>query len=118
MKIEKGRRDLPLKTGTNTVSDNMSFFVVALVLCGLLVLRLAFNWMKLNSVPGPFLAGISDLWRAYRQYRGQLREDLLQLHQKHGPIVRYGVNSVSFSDPSAIQVIYGSRAGFETVSGK
>ncbi|KAE8451331.1 hypothetical protein EG329_003960 [Mollisiaceae sp. DMI_Dod_QoI] len=72
------------------------------------------NWYKFSSVPGPILAGASDLWRAYHQYRGQLRTKLLALHKSHGTIVRYGVNDISISDPSAISVIYGSRAGFIT----
>jgi hypothetical protein len=94
----------------------MTLLIILFVFAGILSLKLASNWLKLNSLPGPFFAGISDLWRAYHQYRGQLREELLRLHKKHGPIVRYGVTSVSFSDPDAIQVIYGSRAGFITVS--
>ena len=66
------------------------------------------------SPPGPFLASFTDLWRAYQQYNGQLRSKLTTLHAKHGPIVRYGVRSVSISDPKAIDILYGSRAGFVT----
>jgi hypothetical protein len=39
----------------------------------------------------------------------------LQFHEKHGPIVRYGVNSISISDPGAMNIVYSSRAGFITV---
>ncbi|KAE9368399.1 cytochrome P450 [Stipitochalara longipes BDJ] len=92
----------------------MSLHLVLLVAAALLASRLFLNWSKLRSAPGPFLAGISDLWRAYYQYNGLLRAKLLQLHKKHGSIVRYGVNSISISDPSAISIIYGSRAGFVT----
>jgi len=95
----------------------MSVRLVLLAAVALVVaIRLFLNWRKLNSTPGPFLASISDLWRAYYQYNGLLRGKLLQLHKKHGPIVRYGVNSISISDPSAISIIYGSRAGFVTVT--
>jgi hypothetical protein len=94
----------------------MAFLIIAVTIACLVILKLTANWMKLSSVPGPFLAGISDIWRAYRQYRGQLREEILNLHSKYGSIVRYGVNSVSFNDPEAIKVIYGSRAGFVIVS--
>lgn len=73
------------------------------------------SWTGVSSALGPFLARISDLWRAYYQYNGLPRAKLLQLYEKHGPIIRYGVNSISISDPSAISVIYGSRAGFVTV---
>ena len=82
----------------------------------LLLARLISNWYKLKGVPGPHLAAISDLWRAWYQYNGKLRARLIDLHKKHGSVVRYGVSSVSITDPAAIDVIYGSRAGFVTVS--
>jgi cytochrome P450 len=50
----------------------------------------------------------------YQQYNGQLRSKLTTLHAKHGPIVRYGVSIVSISDLKAIDILYGSRAGFAT----
>ena len=94
-------------------TSSVPFVLFAAV--ALLVTRAFLNWRKLSSAPGPFLAGLSDLWRAYYQYNGALRSKLLSLHKKHGPIVRYGVNSISISDPGAISIVYGSRAGFVTV---
>src|ERR1700712_1472028 len=96
----------------------MAAELICLVGVAILSVRLILNWSTLSSVPGPILAGVSDLWRAYHQYRGQLRPKLIQLHKKHGPLVRYGVNNVSISDASAIDAIYGSRAGFVIVSRK
>lgn len=64
------------------------------------------------SIPGPFLAHFTDLWRAYKQYNGQLRSELTLLHAQYGSVVRYGIKSVSFSDPKAIETIYESRDGF------
>jgi hypothetical protein len=93
----------------------ISFHLTLIALASVVATRLLLNWNRLISAPGPFLAGVSDVWRAYHQYRGTLRAKLLLLHKKHGPIVRYGVNSVSISDPSAIGIVYGSRAGFVTV---
>jgi hypothetical protein len=77
--------------------------------------RLYSNWSQLNHIPGPFLAGLSDYWRAWYQ-RGELRGKLIDLHEQYGPVVRYGVRSVSVNDPSAVDVVYGSRAGFVIVS--
>ncbi|KAI1769361.1 cytochrome P450 [Hypoxylon sp. FL1150] len=85
--------------------------IISLVL---ICVRLLTNWSKLSKAPGPTLAGCSDLWRAYQQYNGRLRERILALHVQHGPIVRYGVRSISISDPEVITVVYGSRAGFIT----
>jgi hypothetical protein len=78
--------------------------------------RLYSNWKQLNHVPGPFLAGLSDYWRAWYQRRGELRDKLVELHKQHGPIVRYGVRSVSINDPSAVGIIYSDRAGYMIVS--
>lgn len=86
-----------------------------LAVSSLILVKLYLNWSKHNSVPGPFLASISDLWRAYHQYRGNLRSKLLLLHKLHGPLVRYGINDISINDSSGISIIYGSRAGFVTV---
>lgn len=94
------------------------YFSVAysLIACLTLVaLKLFDNWRLLRRAPGPFLASTTDLWRAWHQYHGRLRGKLVKLHEKHGPIVRYGVQSISISDPSAIDIIYGSRQGFTTV---
>lgn len=65
-----------------------------------------------SSVPGPFLARFTDLWRAYHQYRGTLRGKLIAWHAEHGEVIRYGINCVSISNPKAIETIYESRGGF------
>jgi hypothetical protein len=100
----------------------MSWTVPGTFLVFLLVLPLiylfcqqVYLWFQLRSAPGPFLASTSNIWRAYNQYTGQLRVKLLDLHVRHGPIVRYGVNSISINDPDAIQTIYTKR-GFTIVS--
>ncbi|KAI1178212.1 cytochrome P450 [Nemania sp. FL0916] len=79
-----------------------------------IVTNLSINWGNLRGAPGPFLAKFTDLWRAYQLYHGNLREKLLELHSRHGSIVRYGVRSISINDPEVIKVAYGSRAGFIT----
>ena len=43
---------------------------------------------RLASVPGPFLARFTDLWYAYRLYRGYFERDNLELHRKHGTSTR------------------------------
>ena len=42
---------------------------------------------RLASVPGPFVARFTDLWYAYRIYRGGFEKDNLKLHQKYGTLV-------------------------------
>ncbi|KAF3024757.1 hypothetical protein E8E14_005753 [Neopestalotiopsis sp. 37M] len=86
----------------------------AVFAAALICVHLFINWLKLSKAPGPLLAGTTDLWRAYMQYNGKLRQKLIDLHSKCGPIVRYGVRSISINDPEIINVVYGSRAGFIT----
>ncbi|KAI0119692.1 cytochrome P450 [Daldinia grandis] len=91
-----------------------SFLSFLILVISIIFARLLYNWTRLSKAPGPILAGCTDLWRAYHQYNGRLREKILDLHSRYGPIVRYGVCSISISDPEVISVVYGSRAGFIT----
>ncbi|ETS73694.1 hypothetical protein PFICI_14640 [Pestalotiopsis fici W106-1] len=86
----------------------------AVFAAALICVHLLTNWLKLSKAPGPRIAGTTDLWRAYLQYNGKLRQKLIDLHSECGPIVRYGVQSISINDPEVINVVYGSRAGFIT----
>ncbi|KAI1208291.1 cytochrome P450 [Annulohypoxylon truncatum] len=88
--------------------------LLSIILLALAFARLLFNWKTLSKAPGPTLAGCTDLWRAYQQYNGKLRQKLLDLHSQYGPVVRYGVRSISISDPEVINIVYGSRTGFIT----
>ncbi|KAM5343954.1 hypothetical protein ACJ41O_012491 [Fusarium nematophilum] len=60
----------------------------------------------LASVPGPFLARFTDLWYVWRINKGYFERDNISLHQKYGPIIRYGPNRYSISDPLAAKSIY------------
>ncbi|KAI8630817.1 cytochrome P450 [Xylariaceae sp. FL1651] len=90
------------------------YVLLPAALLAFLCVQLFINWSTLRKAPGPALAGFTDLWRAYQQYNGRLRTKLVDLHARHGPIIRYGVRSISISDPEVINVVYGSRAGFIT----
>ncbi|KAI0967038.1 cytochrome P450 [Xylaria arbuscula] len=87
---------------------------LSLVLLGLVCGRLLINWLHLKKAPGPAIAGATDLWRAYQQYKGRLRGKISDLHAQYGPVVRYGVRSISINDSEVVTVVYGSRAGFIT----
>ncbi|KAI8675977.1 hypothetical protein NCS57_00500600 [Fusarium keratoplasticum] len=85
----------------------------ALLLAVQLLIRLYQIWASpLASVPGPWLARFTDLWYAWRIDRGQFERDNIALHQKHGPIVRYGPKRYSICDPLAAKVIYGHGCAF------
>ncbi|KAF2119518.1 cytochrome P450 [Lophiotrema nucula] len=66
----------------------------------------------LKSIPGPFLARFSDVWRFWNHYRRQHIETQKGLHEKYGDVVRLGPNTVSLNDPSLLKTIYTTRGTF------
>lgn len=66
----------------------------------------------LRSIPGPWLASISDLDRLWSAAQGGQMNYHLHLHEKYGPLVRIGPKHVSFSDASLIPQIYGITSKF------
>ncbi|OGM48525.1 benzoate 4-monooxygenase cytochrome P450 [Aspergillus bombycis] len=65
----------------------------------------------LSMYPGPFLASLTDLWQVNQFMTLQQPYHLTELHDKYGPVVRYGPDKISITEESAIQAIYqkGSR---------
>lgn len=64
------------------------------------------------KIPGPFLAAYTDLWRFLLVSGDRPELSHIRLHQKFGPLVRLGPNSVSVADPEAIKLIYGLATGY------
>jgi hypothetical protein len=60
----------------------------------------------LAEYPGPLLARISNIWMLYHTWLRDLPDRSLELHQRYGPIVRVGPNSLDFDGREAIQKIY------------
>lgn len=80
-------------------------------------LRLLMNRYKhdLQDIPGPKLAKYTGLWKLHNVWKGDHHNTAIELHQKHGSLVRIGPRHVSVGDPSAIPVIYGLNKGFTKV---
>jgi hypothetical protein len=81
----------------------------------LLITSVAQYW-RLRHIPGPPLAAWTNLWliRAmHHKVNFHIQEE--RLHQRYGPVQRYGPNRVLFSDPAAISVILGSTNIFPKV---
>ncbi|KAH0840605.1 hypothetical protein AYO21_03934 [Fonsecaea monophora] len=66
----------------------------------------------LSHIPGPLVPRISSLWLTYHAWIGDEATVVETLHQKYGPIVRNGPNSVDISDGAALAPIYTERGGF------
>lgn len=77
---------------------------------GLLVSWIIFYRLLLHplaGVPGPFVARFTGLWRTRRYFKGTWFDDILELHQKYGKVVRIAPNEVSFVDGEALKRLYG-----------
>lgn len=87
----------------------------AVCLFGLLLARLLFNkyGCNLNSIPGPFVAGFSDLWRFFNACCATPHGTHIRLHREtNSHFVRIGPRTLSVSDPTLIPTIYGVNSGF------
>ena len=82
----------------------------------LLILAILFrNYLRLRRIPGPFLAGLTNLWRVYYVKKGDAQDTYIRLHKKYGNVVRVGPNCVSVSGLDAIQAIYNVQDKFPKV---
>jgi len=75
------------------------------------------TWLKpgLRSLPGPWLAKFSDIWRYYDVAKGRSDITLYKLHQKHGDYVRLGPSAVSVKNIEVLKTIYGINSGYAKV---
>lgn len=70
----------------------------------------------LRKIPGPFLAGATELWRTRKYAGGNWHQDILDLHRQYGPVVRVSPNEVSFVDRAALEQVYGHSTGTRKTS--
>ncbi|KAH7310185.1 putative cytochrome P450 [Rhexocercosporidium sp. MPI-PUGE-AT-0058] len=64
----------------------------------------------LLQYPGPFLASLTNFWRVRDAYvNGRKRPSYVRLHNQYGSVVRLGPESLSFSNPAAIDDIYNTK---------
>ncbi|KIW21901.1 uncharacterized protein PV07_12691, partial [Cladophialophora immunda] len=98
----------------DTVRDLVEQYWATLLL-GFVALHLLVNkyGRGLNSIPGPFLAGFSNVWRVLDTLCSNPAETQIRLHrQLNSHFVRIGPRVVSISDPTLIPIIYGFHCPF------
>ncbi|PYH95060.1 cytochrome P450 [Aspergillus ellipticus CBS 707.79] len=93
----------------------MGVGVIAILLAFLVFLRILRNYRRLSSIPGPSLAGWSDLWRIHARNSPHYGRRLSDLHLEYGKAVRLGPNFVSVADPAVIYQLHQNEA-YGTVS--
>ena len=70
----------------------------------------------LSQYSGPFLASLTDNWRAIDVWKRDTHHTYQRLHKKYGDVVRVGPRVLSFGHPDAIADIYGLNKGYAKVS--
>lgn len=78
---------------------------------------LAHNYFNrgLNKYPGPIICALTDWYRFFKAWQRTPERWHIDLHEKHGDIVRLGPNCLSFGNPKSIKVIYALGKGFTKV---
>jgi hypothetical protein len=101
------------------ISDSVAFLAqhAPSILLLILVAHFTRNYFTsgVSSVPGPFLAKISNLWRFLDVANGHAEVTLQKLHRKYGDFVRLGPNVVSVRNLDALKIIYGINKGYNKV---
>ena len=77
-----------------------------LLLCVVILIMTLRSYRRLSHIPGPFFASLTNLSRLLWVKSYRAHEIHINLHRRHGPIVRFGPNMVSVGDPSEIGTIY------------
>jgi len=60
----------------------------------------------LAKFPGPFLASITDCWQVQQFLSLKQPYYLTELHERYGPIVRYGPDKLSVTSEDAVPLLY------------
>ncbi|KAF4126179.1 Cytochrome P450 [Geosmithia morbida] len=80
---------------------------VLYTLC-LCLYRIVFH--PLARYPGPLVAKVTDAYQLYHAYCGDRHIEFWRLHQRYGPVVRFGPNSLVFDSSTALKDVYGFRS--------
>lgn len=78
------------------------------------IVRSIYNKLQsgLRDIPGPAAAAYTKFWRLYDVWKGTSHLTAIELHRKHGPLLRIGPNIVSVSDPDFIPIIYSIKEDY------
>lgn len=66
----------------------------------------------LRSIPGPFFASCTRLWKLRSVISENTQWEHIDLHRKYGPMVRIGPNEVSFSSPQVARNVLSAGKRF------
>ncbi|KAF2111597.1 hypothetical protein BDV96DRAFT_650151 [Lophiotrema nucula] len=93
-----------VQTATRAVTITLSIFAIGLF-GSTLFYRLFFH--PVRSIPGPFLAKLSNFWHVAQVSDVKDHEVMERLHRRYEDIVRIGPNEVVMFTPAAVPAIHG-----------
>ena len=91
-----------------------SFYLILLILIAFKFACNAFS-SNLRSLPGPFLAKFTSLYRVLLLCDGRGPQRIKRLHRTYGPILRIGPRHVYVCDPTIVPAVYGDGDRFRKV---
>lgn len=102
---------------TLLASPTLSLLIILPSALAIVVLSsLLRSYYQLRHIPGPLIPSLTDWWATLNIWTGRRYHVFIQdLHAKYGPVVRWGPNRVSFSQPAAVADIYGINHPFPKV---
>lgn len=77
---------------------------LVLIVVGYMVYQRCFH--PLAGYPGPFWASLTDLWQVGQFLSLKQPYNLTELHEKHGPFVRYGPDKLSITAEEIVPLVY------------
>ncbi|KAF2164728.1 hypothetical protein M409DRAFT_56535 [Zasmidium cellare ATCC 36951] len=95
-------------------SPTLSFLIILPSALAVVALSSLFrSYYRLQHIPGPIIPSLTDWWATINIWTGRPYSDFIpELHEKYGPVVRWGPNRVSFAKPDAVADIYGINRPF------
>ncbi|KAK0370490.1 averantin oxidoreductase [Colletotrichum limetticola] len=91
----------------------MGFMIAFIITYQLYLIFYNLFFHPLAKYPGPRLAAATPLWVIWSYYKGKTPWDLLDLHNKYGPVVRTTPDGLSFINASQWKEIYGHKPSGE-----
>ena len=100
-----------------SLASGLSYLPLLVLICivGIITYSVVYDIFlsPLVHFPGPGLAKVTGLWKAYHVQKGDLEKQLLRLHQRYGKVVRIGPNHLDVSDAAAVKGVLGGGKGWK-----
>ncbi|KAJ5901462.1 cytochrome protein [Penicillium taxi] len=97
---------------TFRIKDSAILLIYALLTALPVWYLTAYLVSPLRRVPGPFLAGWSNLWRIFHVRRGKYHLVIADLHKQYGPVVRIAPNVVDLDFPELTKTVYNTKQNY------